>query len=164
MFEPGWEWVKGGKLPGFGPNKHTTGCDDIEPSGWSARLMWSGSERLRTYTYHQDRQSPCGDVTNADPNIAVGQYHAISIFLRINSAPTSADGILSLYIDGVRRVHLPTIRWRQDISRASEITKFMFSTFYGGADRSYSPSKITHARFDNFAIYSGLRVRTSPGQ
>jgi len=37
-FDSDWDWVKGGKLPGLIGGSHTSGCEAIVTSGWSARF------------------------------------------------------------------------------------------------------------------------------
>lgn len=43
-FDKGFQWVKGGKLPGLRGGSDTSGCEGgAEPNGtdcWSTRLMW----------------------------------------------------------------------------------------------------------------------------
>lgn len=42
-FGPGFDWVRGGKLPGLCAGQCPTGCDkSISPNeGFSARIMWT---------------------------------------------------------------------------------------------------------------------------
>ena len=60
FFEPGFEFVRGGKLPGLGSQNPTTGCQRKNPRDWSVRLMWTENGGLRNYLYDQDRVSRCG--------------------------------------------------------------------------------------------------------
>ena len=61
MMKPGFEFVKGGKLPGLGGGNATTGCDPIDPGGWSMRYMWRRNGKAVVYAYHLDRMNECGD-------------------------------------------------------------------------------------------------------
>ena len=46
-FETGFDWQKGGKLPGLCGGKCNTGCIDVTGAdGWSARLMWHDNAKL----------------------------------------------------------------------------------------------------------------------
>lgn len=56
-----FEFVKGGKMHGLAGGSATTGCKDIDPNGWSVRMMWRREGEVEAYIYHQDRKNRCGD-------------------------------------------------------------------------------------------------------
>ncbi|VUD67277.1 Extracellular exo-alpha-L-arabinofuranosidase [Thalassocella blandensis] len=163
MFENGWEFVRGGKLPGLGPNNDTAGCNPISPSGWSGRVMWRPGGTPVIYSYHQDRANRCGDDIYSNRTFSVGQYQAISLHVKVND-PGQYNGNMTLYLNGERIASQENVRLRQDGGSHTQITQFLFHTFFGGSDWSWAPSKTVYSRFDNFAVYPGLRVRQSPGQ
>lgn len=65
-FEPGFDFAKGGKLPGLAAAAFDSGCtedgsDKRQSSNWSERLMWRANGRLQLYSYDQSRASgSCG--------------------------------------------------------------------------------------------------------
>jgi len=65
-FEPGFDFAKGGKLPGLAAAAFDSGCtedgsDKRQTSNWSERLMWRANGRLQLYSYDQSRASgSCG--------------------------------------------------------------------------------------------------------
>jgi hypothetical protein len=65
-FEPGFDFAKGGKLPGLAAIGFDSGCtEDGDPkrqtSNWSERLMWRANGRVELYSYDQSRASgSCG--------------------------------------------------------------------------------------------------------
>ncbi|MDX1693848.1 MAG: discoidin domain-containing protein [Ketobacteraceae bacterium] len=163
-FDPGFEFIKGGKMHGLGPKYKTTGCKPIEEDGWSVRVMWRRNGRAEMYNYHQDRQHNCGDSRLADFYFNKSGYQAVSLYVRVNSASDRSDGETALFINGREVSRWDNIRLRSVINRDTEINRFLFSTFHGGADSSWSPSKTVYAYYDNFAIVPGLAVRQRPGE
>ena len=163
MFEHGFEFVKGGKLPGLGPDKVTAGCAPIAADGWSARVMWRRYGTPVIYSYHQNRNNRCGDDYYSPVQFDTGRYHAVSLHVRVND-PWVANGLIELYVDGRKVASHQNAQLRNAWGSHTEITQFLFHTFFGGNDWSWAPSKTVRARFDNFAVYKGLRVRHQPGQ
>jgi hypothetical protein len=144
-----FEFVKGGKLNGIGGGKATTGCEPIDPNGWSVRMMWRENGVPELYIYHQDRKEDCGDRFPSTSGFVFGPdtWYRIDIQVRMNSAVTTRDGYAVLFIDGVRQVEANNLRLTGN--SAVQIDQFQLNTFYGGSDRSWSPSKTTYIYFDN---------------
>jgi hypothetical protein len=71
-FEPGFDFAKGGKLPGLAAAAFDSGCTEDgntkrQGSNWSERLMWRANGRLQLYSYDQSRPSgSCGIETTID--------------------------------------------------------------------------------------------------
>eukprot|EP00565_Helicotheca_tamesis_P005063 CAMPEP_0185726972 /NCGR_PEP_ID=MMETSP1171-20130828/2787_1 /TAXON_ID=374046 /ORGANISM="Helicotheca tamensis, Strain CCMP826" /LENGTH=319 /DNA_ID=CAMNT_0028395423 /DNA_START=73 /DNA_END=1032 /DNA_ORIENTATION=+ len=156
-----FEFVKGGKMHGLGGGTTTTGCDPIEPDGWSVRLMWKTDGVPLVYVYHQRRVETCGDgfYPESDFKFQRGQWYRIDLQVKMNSAPNVEDGKTVLYIDGEKLVEVNGLELSGD--SLVQIDKFMFSTFYGGSSQSWSPSKKTYIYYDNFNVYKSLRVTGS---
>ncbi|WP_416398739.1 RICIN domain-containing protein [Allohahella sp. A8] len=163
MFENGFEFIKGGKLPGLGPNRPTAGCAPIVDDGWSARVMWRRDGEPVIYSYHQNRAKRCGDDFHSSVQFQTGRYQAISLHVKVND-PWSANGLIDLYIDGRKVASHQNVQLREVGGSQTEITKFLLATFFGGSDWSWAPPRTVYARFDNFAVYPGLRVRGAPGR
>ncbi|GAA3957029.1 hypothetical protein GCM10022278_14480 [Allohahella marinimesophila] len=163
MFESGFGFVKGGKLPGLGPDNPTSGCKPIVDNGWSARVMWRRDGEPVIYSYHQNRANPCGDDYYSSRQFETGRYHAISLHVKVND-PWQANGLIDLYIDGRKAASHQNVQLREVGGSRTEITNFLLSTFFGGNDWSWAPPRTVYSRFDNFAVYPGLRVRSSPGR
>mmetsp|Transcript_38959 Transcript_38959/g.81507 ORF Transcript_38959/g.81507 Transcript_38959/m.81507 type:complete len:320 (-) Transcript_38959:215-1174(-) len=161
-FHSQFEFVKGGKLHGLGGGTQTTGCDPIDPNGWSVRLTWDrGVPKI--YVYHQDRVARCGDSYYPESNFEfeLGQWYRIDLQVKMNSSPDVSDGKSVLYIDGEKLVEVSDLRLSGNANVI--IDTFKFSTFYGGSSPSWAPSKTTYAYWDNFAVNKGLRVTGKKG-
>ncbi len=65
-FEPGFDFAKGGKLPGLAAAGFDSGCTEDgqekrDTKNWSVRLMWRNNGRVELYSYDQSRPSgSCG--------------------------------------------------------------------------------------------------------
>ena len=158
-FEEGFEWMRGGKLHGLGPRHPTTGCEPTTPSGWSARTMWRDEGKPSLYTYNQHRQNRCGDIKNAVVGLETGRYYSISLYVKVNQPYSESNGQVSLYIDGELVANETNLQLRSQGGRSSEINQFLFSTFFGGNDPTWAPSKRVYASFDNFSVYPGYNIR-----
>ncbi|MEC5386906.1 cellulose binding domain-containing protein [Uliginosibacterium sp. H3] len=65
-FEPGFDFAKGGKLPGLAAAAFDSGCTEDgnakrQNGNWSVRIMWRANGRVELYSYDQTRPSgSCG--------------------------------------------------------------------------------------------------------
>lgn len=158
-----FEFVKGGKMHGLAGGNGTTGCKPIDPKGWSVRMMWSSDGAPFLYIYHQDRVSNCGDSYRSpwDVKFKRGSWYRVDIYVDMNSSPSSADGTAQLYIDGQLVVDVRNLNLSGDPSVI--IDEFLFSTFYGGSNDTWSPSTKTYVYYDNFTVNKGKRISGSLG-
>ncbi|RDH42302.1 glycosyl hydrolase family 8 [Zooshikella ganghwensis] len=158
-FEPGFEFVKGGKLPGLGPIQHITGCKAGHPEGWSARLMWARDGQLRSYYYPQQRQQRCGESKMADSfQFTSGKWYSVSLYVNVGENDNNQQGKIEVYINGKKLIENNSITLRDSLTSNSEINQLLFSTFFGGNDKSWAPSKTVYSRFDNFSVYKGKYI------
>jgi hypothetical protein len=158
-----FEFVKGGKLHGLGGNTTTTGCDPIDPKGWSVRLMWRTNGVPNLYVYHQDRLGRCGtDYPAVNFVLTTNVWYRIDLQVKMNSAATKNDGAATLFIDGIKRAEATNLRLTGDDT--VRINKFLFSTFYGGDDPAWKPQHTNYIDFDNFSVMPGLIVTGSQGK
>lgn len=163
LFENDFEWVKGGKLPGLAPTNYTTGCKDPNPNGWSVRMMWRRLGEPVLYIYDQNRANRCGEDAHSGVQFAKNTWQPLSVHVRVNQPASASNAEMSLYLAGKRIAHVANAQLRGAEGSATLINQFIFHTFFGGSDDTWSPSKNVHARFDNIAVYPGLRVRNSVG-
>jgi len=157
-FGNGFQFVKGGKMHGLSGGNSTTGCKAIDPDGWSVRMMWREEGKPVLYVYHQDRLSRCGDdfVAKENFNFEKGNSYKIDIYIKMNSDTRERDGTVALYINGMLAVHQESLMLSKN--RNIKIDSFLYSSFYGGNDPSWSPDSSTVAYFDNFVVREGHHV------
>lgn len=154
-FEKDFQFVRGGKLPGLGPEQPITGGRPVNASGWSARPVFRGDGTLGLYLYHQDmkrRYGSGGKVVSNQP-LALDVEHRLELHLTLNSAPQAFDGSARLFVDGRLIEEAKGLRFFASEPPAL-ISRLLFHTFFGGSDPSYAPRMgeayaTVHAVFDH---------------
>ncbi len=148
-FEPGFEWVWGGKLPGLAGGSYVSGGSSRD-DGFSARFMWRPNGKLVVYAYHQDRPSQWGEDLELCGTVATGEWIQITQRVVMNSAPDKRDGIVEAWINGEKRLQRTDLRW--STTQNLEVDVLAYSSFYGGNGPDWAPSKTTHIQFDDFKV------------
>lgn len=170
-FDTDFQFVKGGKLHGLGPDIPITGGKPMRPDGWSARVTFKEKGSIRSYLYSQNKDGQYGaGVYSQDFHFEKGKYYAISLHTRLNKEPSESNGFAHIYINGRRIIQHDGVRFRAINGEESLISTFLFSTFHGGHEPHWAPrdskGKYTnvHAYFDNISVYRGKHVRANPGK
>jgi hypothetical protein len=154
LFENGFVWQLGGKLPGLtggDPKIKSTGCVDVNPAVWSFRPMWRQEGKLLMYLYTQNRTSKdrCGiGPTSKAGSLPIGKWFRITMEMKLNTLNKS-DGIGRILVDGKKLVEQKNIMWQ---GVYAPINRFLFTTFYGGSNSAWSPPRITYSRMKNITI------------
>ncbi len=152
-FDPGFDFVKGGKLPGLaGGAANTGGHKPNGTDGWSARIMWRPGGKIVQYVYYPDQATEYGDDFPWDyggcPRYFIpGQWYCVETYVRLNT-PGKKDGLVASWLDGDLALEAKDLRFRDTPNL--KIDKIYFSTFFGGNDDSWAPPKNEYARFDEF--------------
>ncbi|KAF9463994.1 hypothetical protein BDZ94DRAFT_1308260 [Collybia nuda] len=178
MLEEGWEWVKGGKLPGiFGgvgdlSYSCTGGRQNDRCKCFNLRPMWRPNSVGELYTYLPLTQNnskhllavPPSSKANPDYgfsvgrgsfhfDIAVGQWVAVAFRVKLNDHGKE-NGEIQIWIDGTSVIlakHL-TICDSSD----ARIKGMHFQTFFGGHTEEWASPKDQRAWF---ADISGVIVK-----
>jgi len=154
-FKEGYEFVRGGKLPGLGGGKSNTGGK--APSGrdgWSSRFMWRSGGRLSAYVYHADQPTKYGEHFDATGKFTPGRWHRLKMRVSMNT-PGKRNGSVSGWLDGEKVIDVNNLRFR-DIS-SIKIDKVLFETFFGGSGASYAPTRSEYVDFDEFKVWKEVR-------
>ena len=169
-FDEDFQFVRGGKLNGLGPDRPISGGNEMTLEGWSARVNFSRNESLSTYLYIQNKDGIYGASRgNNTFTFERGRYYAVSLHMKLNSDNDSTDGFAKIYIDGELLVDHTDVQFRESVVPESEISNFLFSSFHGGSSPEWAPMDAdgnyttVHALFDNFAVYEGQSIRSHPG-
>lgn len=121
FFEEGFDFVKGGKLPGLCGGKCYTGGN--RPSigdGWSARVMWRSNGNVVQYLYFVDQTSTYGDDAKWDlggtitqKQFQIGKWHRLVTKVTLNSVVTEGagekNGKIKSWFDGELALDLDSI-------------------------------------------------------
>lgn len=153
-FRPGFDFVKGGKLPGLAGGVANTGGDKpTGADGWSGRMMWREGGQIVQYTYHPDQPTEYGEDMPWDlggqRHFVPGEWHLVEHRVVMNT-PGESDGALEGWLDGELVFSRAGIRFRDAADFAVDL--FYFSTFFGGSDASWAPPADTYVDFDEFIV------------
>ncbi len=158
QFEEGFDFNKGGKLPGLcGGPKTITGGDAVSgKEGFSVRLMWRKEGRGQAYVYHMDQPSKYGDEFDFPESFRfpAGAAVRIRMAVRVNQ-PGEKDGRIRIWttLPGgaeALQVDKTGLRFRDTPDYA--IDGLLFNTFHGGNDASWGPARPVSALFGGFEL------------
>lgn len=160
MFPVGFDFVKGGKLPGLcggtspGGGKKSDGSD-----GFSARIMWREQGQIFQYMYWMERapDKRWGDDLawidiNGDQkpfSFIPGKWHTIKTEITMNT-PGERDGNIMSWFDGA--LALSTVGAFRASGATFGIDSFNFTTFFGGNTLDRAPIKDEKVYFADFII------------
>lgn len=152
-FAPGFDFVRGGKLPGLIGGEGNTGGETPDGTdGWSARMMWRTDGDAVQYVYHPEQPGTYGEDFPWDRD---GQrrfddaWHVVEHEIVMNT-PGANDGAVRGWWDGELALERTGVRFR-DVDTFA-IDGFYFSTFFGGGDPSWAPTRDEHVDFDRFVF------------
>jgi hypothetical protein len=158
-FDPGFEWVKGGKLPGLCGGECATGGRDVSPDRFSIRYMWRGGPAGEVYAYLTNPPNPGYGL---DLGVGSwqwqndGKWHQIQEELILNTANNN-DGIIRVWYDkpltDKPNFEQKNLKYYDRVKYPNlGIDKLIFSTFHGGHDASWAPKKDVVAYFADVQI------------
>ncbi|KAI9459086.1 polysaccharide lyase family 14 protein [Russula earlei] len=171
-FDAGFDWVKGGKLPGLrggpDPNNCSGGNQANGKNCFSSRVMWRTNGAGEVYAYVPRDNNICNEdnvLCNDEFGISLdrgsfafssGKWNRVTMLVRLNSPDQIANGQVILYFNDVWALSHNDIVYRS--SDVITTGGLYFSTFFGGSDPSWAPQALTHTYFRNFQLFAG----TSP--
>ncbi|KAF7299826.1 hypothetical protein HMN09_00989300 [Mycena chlorophos] len=169
MLQEGWEWVKGGKLPGiFGGEGDlayscTGGQQDHRCQCFNIRPMWRAGGAGELYTYlplldsNHNRLSAVPPFSKQNPDYgmsvgrgafsfteAVGQWVSLAFRVKLNRVGAE-DGALELFVEGKSVIDVKGLVFRT--SENSRIKGGHFQTFFGGHTEDWASPKDQRAWF-----------------
>ncbi|GAA5874878.1 hypothetical protein JCM3774_006554 [Rhodotorula dairenensis] len=179
-FNKGFDFVKGGKLPGMyggDTNAHCTGGQN-SPSCFSLRLMWRQKGAGEIYAYMPTYPTFCSDAAGTDTVYChsdgfgasihrgafifeAGGWNKVTQVVILNSEPDVANGYLALYAGEKLAIELSDVVFR--VNTTVTITAMTFSTFFGGSSTDYAATADCWSYFRNFRFYSGREASSATG-
>lgn len=155
-FEPGFDFVKGGKLPGLmgGSSswRRSGGSIPDGTDGWTLRFMWLTDGEAVIYAYlppGQYQQGVFGTVIKMNTFFTTGIWICLEQFVKLNTIGQN-DGKLTVWMDGVQVLDLSDVNYRTVDNAAGKVSGIYVSTFHGGDTADWAPSVTSYARFDGF--------------
>jgi hypothetical protein len=149
-FPPGFDFVRGGKLPGlFGGD--VTGGQRIPDGtdGFSTRYMWRAGGAGEVYAYLPTSQVHGTSLGRGCWRFEPGRWTTISQHVRLNT-PGAADGEVAVWQDGRRVLTATGLLFRT--TAALRIDGLFFSTFFGGGDESWASPVDQYADFADLTL------------
>ncbi len=149
-FPVGFQWVKGGKLPGLCGGQCWTGSHN-GPGGWAARFMWRAGGAGEVLLSAATTTGFGSDLGLGDWHFqADGGWHTLTEKVTMNT-PGQPDGSIEVGYDGSRVATLTGLVLRAS-GDTEEIDSLIFSTFFGGSGSSWAPTAAQHIDFRGFAV------------
>ncbi len=160
-FETGFDFVKGGKLPGLcGGKCYSGGSTPSQGDGWSARIMWRTGGAIVQYMYFTDQAAQYGDdmkwdKTGTQKTFGTDSWDTVVTQVILNTVPSGAsqglkNGIVRSWFNGELSLEVDTLRL-VDYSD-QKIDMFYISTFHGGDNATWAPAADSYIRYDDFRI------------
>jgi hypothetical protein len=149
-FPDGFDFVKGGKLPGLFGGTVTSGRDIPDgTNGFSTRYMWRRDGAGEVYAYLPTSQEHGTSLGRGCWTFPTGRWSTVRQVVRLNT-PGAADGEVTVWQDGRQVLRQRGVQFRTVDSL--RIDGLFFSTFFGGGDSSWASPVDQHADFAGFAV------------
>ena len=156
-FGDDFDWVRGGKLPGLAGGETPSG-GHYSPDGFTARYMWRPEGRLVLYLYWAGQESsrrPEGAQYAEDLETGFtlerGREYRLRQRIRLNT-PGQPDGSVQIWVDDTLVLDRSNLLFRLTPDRQWQIDRFFFSTFHGGNDPTWAPTRDVTVQFRDFQI------------
>ena len=148
-FATDFDFVKGGKLPGFyGGQNISGGHIPNGTDGFSTRFMWRTAGQGEVYVYMPSSTRFGSSLGRGSFRFEPGKWHCIEQELDLNT-PGEPDGRLRVWLDSKSVFEQSALLFRSVADL--RIEGVFFSTFFGGGDESWAPPRDTYADFAAFA-------------
>jgi Polysaccharide lyase 14 len=151
-FPAGFDFVKGGKLPGlFGGTVICGGYIPNGSNGWSARYMWRQLGAGEVYAYLPTSTTYGTQLGRGNWTWETGTWMCVEQSVHLNT-PGKSDGTIRVWVNG--REVLKSTRLEFRTTAKLKIQGLFFSTFFGGNDPTWATPRAQHADFAAFAVSS----------
>lgn len=151
-FPADFDFVKGGKLPGFyGGSMISGGNIPDGTNGFSTRMMWRTEGMGEVYVYGPTSTRFGTSLGRGSFTFQRGRWHCVEQELVLNT-PGQLDGQVNIWLDE-KPVYSNTQLFLRTVY-GLKIEGVFFSTFFGGGDPTWAPPRDTYADFANFATAS----------
>lgn len=157
-FSKGFDWVKGGKLPGLcgGPENVSGGRPATGTNGFSARLMWRADGQGEAYVYHKNQADNYGDRLSFPDDFHFPTETPVRVRIRVSMNDVGKrNGKLYVWIrTGESPEQLLISRTDMEWRSVSTfgVDSVYFETFHGGSDKTWAPTKPCWAEFGEMGV------------
>ncbi|MBE9069241.1 hypothetical protein IQ260_21600 [Leptolyngbya cf. ectocarpi LEGE 11479] len=149
-FAEGFNFVKGGKLPGlFGGAGASGGHIPNGTDGFSTRLMWRQNGQGEVYAYLPTSKSYGTSIGRGTWQFQPGIWYKLEQEVKLNT-PHLANGQIRIWVNDSLVLEQGELSFRT--TDTLQIDGVFFSTFFGGGDPSWATPQDTYIDFANFSV------------
>lgn len=146
----GFDFVKGGKLPGlYGGTVTSGGHIPDGTDGFSTRYMWRSKGAGEVYAYLPTSREHGSSLGRGSWTWPTGRWTCVEQEVRLND-PGKSNGSVRVMLDGKQVLHDQTLTYRS--SSSLKIDGLFFSTFFGGGDSTWATPRDQYADFADFKL------------
>ena len=147
-----FEFVKGGKLPGlFGGTVNDGRKIPDGTNGFSTRYMWRERGAGEVYAYLPTSVEHGTSIGRGSWQFQPEQWYHLEQQVILNTLDRS-NGSVTVWVNDRWVLSQPNLQFRTTSNL--KIDGILFSTFFGGGDRTWATPKSVHADFANVQIYA----------
>jgi hypothetical protein len=152
-FPEGFDFVKGGKLPGlYGGTEHGGGDIPDGTNGLSTRYMWRTDGQGEVYAYLPTSKEHGTSLGRGCWEFTPGGWTTLRQRVQLNN-PGAWDGRISVSQDDRLVLDKGGLQFRS--TDELQIEGLFFSTFFGGGDESWASPTDQHVDFAGFTLTEG---------
>jgi hypothetical protein len=152
-FPEGFDFVKGGKLPGlYGGTEHSGGDTPDGTNGLSTRYMWRTGGEGEVYAYLPTSQDEGTSLGRGCWKFTPGEWTTLRQRVQLNS-PDAPDGRISVWQDDRLVLDKGGLQFRT--TDQLQVEGLFFSTFFGGGDESWASPTDQNVDFAGFTLAEG---------
>jgi hypothetical protein len=150
-FQPGFQFVKGGKLPGlFGGDAGSGGRH--EAAGFTTRFMWRAGGAGEVYAYLPTDKGYGASLGRGRWRFTTGNWIRIAQRVVLNT-PGHNNGTVTVWMNGRTVFSQGGLNYRT--TDQVHVDGLFFSTFFGGSDKSWASPTNQYADFSAFSFTPG---------
>jgi hypothetical protein len=152
-FSENFDFVKGGKLPGlFGGMGNTGGEIPDGEDGFSTRYMWRRSGDGEVYAYLPTSEQHGTSIGRGSWSFRPATWYHLEQEVTLNQ-PGVANGRIRVWVNDRLVLQQNDLMFRS--VETLKIEGILFSTFFGGGDRSWATPNDAFADFADFKVMAG---------
>jgi hypothetical protein len=149
-FPIGFDFVKGGKLPGLYGGRMNNGRKIPDgANGFSTRYMWRAGGAGEVYAYLPTSTVHGTSLGRGRWTWPTGAWTSVEQHVRLNT-PGQSDGLVQVWLNGTLVLEQDGLTFRTTPSL--QIEGLFFSSFFGGGDASWATPRDQYADFAGFEI------------